>query len=147
MKLRGVDVNKNDEMQAVIIDQNYKRLPTILEFGEMAISMACSVQDNCTKELSKDTALAIHRTCNGVVDLCRDLLGTTHQYVCLGKFTTDPLERNIRKTQQGSAFASQLKTRLKESNKIVNETLMSNRLKMKSTHDKQTTKHELNADI
>ena len=102
VKGRGVDVTKNDPMQAVISDPDDERLSTILEFGEMAKSMACSVQGNRMKELSKDTALAIHHTCNGVVELCRELLRTSHHYVCLGKFTTDPLEKEFGKLRQGS---------------------------------------------
>ena len=38
------------------------------------------------KQLTRDTSLAIHQTCNGLVELTRHLLSTTHKYVVLGKF-------------------------------------------------------------
>ena len=41
--------------------------------------------------------------------------------------------------RQAKTFALQLKNRLKESTKIVNETMTRNRLKMKITYDKKTT--------
>ena len=54
------------------------------------------------KQLTRDTSLAIHQTCNGLVELTRHLLSTTHKYVVLGKFTTDKLEKAFSKLRQGS---------------------------------------------
>ena len=48
------------------------------------------------RQLSKGTAIALWHTCHGLVELCRHLLATTHQYVLLGKFTTNPLEKEFR---------------------------------------------------
>ena len=47
------------------------------------------------KQLSQNTATAIHHTCNGIVSLCWHLLATSHKYVLLGQFLTDPLEKNL----------------------------------------------------
>ena len=45
----------------------------------------------------------MHSTCKGVVDLTKDLLSNCHyEYVCLGRFTTDPLEKEFGKLRQGS---------------------------------------------
>ena len=38
------------------------------------------------KQLSKDTAVALFRTCNGIVELAKNLLLQDYKYVCLGKF-------------------------------------------------------------
>ena len=54
------------------------------------------------KCLTKDTSQAIWHTCNGLVALARHLLSTTHQFVMLGSFTTDHLEKQFGKLRQGS---------------------------------------------
>ena len=90
----------NDPLQAVISDPNDSRLDIILEFGNMAKNMAGN--QGRVKQLSKDTALALYHTCNGLVDLCRHLLNTNHEYVCPRKFTTDYLEKEFGKLRHGS---------------------------------------------
>ena len=67
----------------------------------MALNMAGS-QDNRKKQLSQNTATAIHHTCNGIVSLCRHLLATSHNYVLLGQLSIDPLEKEFGKPRQGS---------------------------------------------
>ena len=54
------------------------------------------------KQVSQNTATAIHHTCNGIVSLCQHLLATSHKYVLLGQFLTDPLEKEFGKLRQGS---------------------------------------------
>ena len=41
-------------------------------------------------------------TLTGLVDLCRTLLSRSHQYVLIGHFTTDPLEKEFSKPRQVS---------------------------------------------
>ena len=94
LKAKELIVRHNDPWQAVISDPNDSRLDIILEFGNMAKNMA-GKQGPGVKQLSKDTALALYHTCNGLVDLCRHHLNTNHEYVCPGKFTTDYLEKNM----------------------------------------------------
>ena len=101
VKALGADTRHNEPLQAVIRDPEDARLYTLLEFGDMALIMT-SKQGKRVKELSKDTAVAIHHTCYGMVDLCRHLLATTHEYVCLGILTTDFLEKEFCKLRQGS---------------------------------------------
>ena len=101
VKALGADTRHNDPLQAVIRDPEDARLYTLLEFGDMALNMS-SKQGKRVKQLSKDTAVAIHHTCYGMVELCRHLLSTTHEYVCLGIFTTDFLEKEFCKLPQGS---------------------------------------------
>ena len=58
------------------------------------------------KQLSNDTAACIHHTCCGIVDLAKHLLiDDGYDYVCLGEFTTDPLEKAFSKFHQGSGGA------------------------------------------
>ena len=75
-----------------ISDPNDPRLDTLLEFGAMCRKMILTTGKR-VKQLTRDTFLAIHQTCNGLVELTRHLLSTTHKYVVLGKFTTDKLEK------------------------------------------------------
>ena len=60
-------------------------------------------QGRRVEQLSTDTAKAIHYACKGVVDLTKDLLSNCHyEYVCLGRFLTDQLEKEFGKLWQGS---------------------------------------------
>ena len=67
----------------------------------MALNMIGS-QGNRKKQLSQNTATAIHHICNGIVSLCRHLLATSHKYVLLEQFSTDPLEKEFGKLRQES---------------------------------------------
>ena len=53
------------------------------------------------KCLTKDSAKALAATCRGFVDIAKQLLTTTHEYVLFGLFTTDPLEKMFGKLRQG----------------------------------------------
>ena len=61
----------------------------------MALDMAGS-KGIRKKQLSQNTATAIHHTCKGIVNLCRHLLTT------IGQFSTDPLEKEFGKLRQES---------------------------------------------
>ena len=96
-----MDVRQNDCLQAAVTDPDDERLTTLLQFGVMAQEMA-GRQGKRQKQLTRDTAQAIYHTCNGLVSLCRHLLSTSHQYVLLGQFSTDLLEKEFSKLRQGS---------------------------------------------
>ena len=78
-----------------------ERLNTILQFGEMTLRMKGGQGKHC-KQFTRDTAQTIHHTCNGIVSLCRSLLQVSHNYVLLGTFQTDPIEKEFWKLHQGS---------------------------------------------
>lgn len=101
VKSQYMDTRHKDPLQAAVSDPSDERLDTILQFGRMAKEMA-GRQGSRQKQLTRDTAQAVFHTCNGLVSLCRHLLGTTHKYVLLGQFTTDPLEKEFSKLRQGS---------------------------------------------
>ena len=82
----------NDPLQAVIHNLDDNRLNLILQFGDKALKMA-GPKGKRIKQFSKDTATCIHQTCYGLVDLCRYLLNTTQNYVLLGQFTSDHMEK------------------------------------------------------
>lgn len=101
VKGKGVDIRHRNELEAVFTDPEDSRLKNVIEFGQMALEMKGPVKKR-VKQLTRDTATAIHHTCNGIVNLIKHLLHTSHQYVCPGKFTTDPLEKAYSKLRQGS---------------------------------------------
>ena len=58
------------------------------------------------KELYADTVYALSHTCQGLVELHRFLLESSHDFVMLGKFTTDPQEKMFSKLwhRSGSTY-------------------------------------------
>ena len=96
-----LDSRFNDELRGAISDPDDPRLQTLLDFGDMALAMRGD-QGSRIKKLTLDTAKAIHHTCYGLVNLCKELLSTTHEYVLLGQFSSDPLEKQFGKLRQGS---------------------------------------------
>ena len=95
--VRSRDVNRN-----AIRSSEDPRLQRLLDTATMAQSMAARQQRKRVKQLTRDTATALAHTCRGVVDLCKYLLSTGFEYVLLGKFTTDYLEKEFGKLRQGS---------------------------------------------
>ena len=92
----GADIRNNNPLEGVIKDPHDTRVDYLCR------EMMTNKQGNRNKQLSKDTAMNIHHTCHGMIDLCRHLLATTHGYVCLGQFTTGFLEKEFSKLRQGS---------------------------------------------
>ena len=79
-----------------------ERLKYLQEFGDMCFKMS-GKQGKRNKQLSKDTAVSMHLTCYGLVDLAKHLLQEeNYEYVCLGMFSTDPLEKAFSKLRKGS---------------------------------------------
>ena len=104
VKSLQIDKLRNDPLQAEIRSPNNTWLDFIIEFGKMALNMAGSQGNrNRKKQLSQNMATVIHHTCNGIVSLCRHLFATSHEYVLLGQFSTDPLEKEFGKLRQGSS--------------------------------------------
>ena len=74
----------------------------MLEHGNFFKDISKKPGGKRIKTLTKDTATALHHTLNGLSDLAKHLLSTTHKYVMLGQQTTDPLEKEFGKLRQGS---------------------------------------------
>ena len=89
-----------DPQRAPIRPPDDPRINFLLEIADMADTMKSSGERY--KKLTKDTATALAHTCRGFVDLVTHLLSTAHDYVLLGIFTTDFLEKMFGKLRQGS---------------------------------------------
>ena len=96
----SADVRFRDPMRAPMRSPDDSRLGFLLALADMADKMKLSGKRR--KMLTKDTARALAHTCRGFVDLVKHLLATTHEYVLLGIFTTDFLEKMFGKLSQGS---------------------------------------------
>ena len=72
VKSLGADARLNDQLRATISDPNDPRLDTLLECGAMCRKMI-STTSKRVKQLTRDTSLAIHQTCNGHVELTRQI--------------------------------------------------------------------------
>lgn len=101
VKSVGKDIRHRDPLEQVISDPFDERLNFILEFGKMCLQISGPAGKRC-QQLTFDTAQSVFHTCNGLVELCRSLLTSTHKYVMMGTFSSDPLEKEFGKLRQGS---------------------------------------------
>ena len=102
VKGRGEDTRLRDLDRAVISSVDDEPLSYLLKLADMVEGMKREKQGKREEQLTKDTARAFAHTCRGMVALTKHLLCTTHEYVCLGHFTSDPLEKMCGKLRQGS---------------------------------------------
>ena len=91
----------NDAMRAVIKMPDDPKIKFLLDVAAMADGMRPTTNSRVCS-LSSDTAKFLARICRGAVDLTRHLLASGNEYVMLGWFSTDPLERAFGKLRQGS---------------------------------------------
>ena len=92
----------NDSRESVIRSAQDPSLKQLLDMADFFISIGKKPRGKRQKTLTKDTATALYHTLNGLVDTSCKLLSTTHKYVLIGEHTSDPLEKEFGKLQQGS---------------------------------------------
>ena len=90
-----------DNLRGEITDPNDVKLRILLKIADMAEKMTAKGK-NRVRQLTRDTGKALAHVCRGLVDLTRSLLASGFEYVLLGWFTTDPLEKYFGKLRQGS---------------------------------------------
>ena len=102
VRKENLDLRSRQTLQAVISNPNDSRLNYIVEFGRMCLNMA-GRQVKRLRQLTNDTATAMQRTCNGLVELTRHILiEESFDYVCMAEFSTGKLEKAFSKLRQGS---------------------------------------------
>ena len=97
----GKDNRLRDEMCAVIKSPDDSRLDYLLEIASMTKKMETHNSRNRVRALSRDTSKAFSQTCRGLVDMSRCMLSNGHDFVLLGNYTTDFLEKDFSKMRQG----------------------------------------------
>ena len=96
------DQRTRDGDKAVITSPDDIRLQYLLDLATMIEEMGTEKQGQRFKQLTKDTSHAFAHTCRGMVDLTKSLLQSGMNYVCLGHFSSDPIEKIFGKLRQGS---------------------------------------------
>ena len=91
----GMDQKKN------VMHQQLKSMKDLTYVGEKKYEFGTIVGKRM-KALTKDTANCFAHTCNGLVELATFLLNLNHEYVLLGIFTSDFIEKDVGKLRQGS---------------------------------------------
>lgn len=61
----------------------------------------CSSERVRVQKISRDTSFCFYHTCHGLVSITKFLLQTSHDFVLLGDFSMDPLEKAFCKLRQG----------------------------------------------
>ena len=79
-----------------------ERLELLLHLADTIEKMSPDKQGQRMKKLTKDSSRAFAHTCRGMVDLTKHLLETGFDYVCLGHFSSNPIEKMFGKLRQGS---------------------------------------------
>ena len=102
VRSKDKDERKLDPLQKEIDSADDPRLAYLLEFAEMAHKMKKTGKGKRKKPLTIDTSKALVHTLKGLVELCKHQLATSHQFVLLGQYSTDPLEKEFGKIRQGS---------------------------------------------
>ena len=98
----GIDKRYRDELRGEIRSSDDPRLDTLLEIAVMSQEMKAKTSSVRIRQLTQDTSRCFSHVCRGLVDLARYLLLCGNDYVLLGWFTTDPLEKCFSKLRQGS---------------------------------------------
>ena len=93
------DQRLRDPYRAVIRSADHPNLEKLLQIGKMASAMNNTGPRK--KSLTIDTSESFSHTCNGLVALSKHLL-QYQDYVMLGDFTSDPIEKEFGKLRQGS---------------------------------------------
>ena len=92
----GEGNRSNDTLGAVMRSPDDPRIDFLIELADMADKMINTVSKRM-QHLTRDTGCALSHVCRGLVDLTRYLLKCVNEYVILGWFITDPLEKSFSK--------------------------------------------------
>lgn len=96
----NLDNRYNDRFRAAIFARDPWQLTFLDSFAKLANFLR--PVGGRVQSLTIDTATAIANTCIGLSQLTEYLFSLGYSFVLLGKFTTDPLERQFGKYRQGS---------------------------------------------
>ena len=102
VRSRNKDVIRNDQRMAEVRKTDDPKLTELLDISTIFGNMFKNSSGERQKTLTRDRGRGLVHTLTGLVDLCRTLLSRSHQYVLIGHFTTDPLEKELTKLKQGS---------------------------------------------
>ena len=93
-----------DDLRGPIESHDDQKLKILEKVAVMAERMTAPGKERVRK-LTTDTGTAFQNVCRGMIDLSHYMLNAGNDYVILGWFTTDPLEKTFGKLRQGSGGA------------------------------------------
>lgn len=96
------NIKSKDENEAPISSADDPRLQFLIDIADMFRKMEKKGKGKREKCLTRDTSNGLYHTLNGLVELCKHQLKTTHNFVLLGNYSNDPLEKAFGKLRQGS---------------------------------------------
>ena len=102
VRTKNKDIRHNNPLESEIKSTDDPRLTKLHKICEWLIKMIKSSCGKRSQSLTKDTATSFHHTINEMVELCRYLIAQSREFVLLGEFSTDPLEKEFSKIRQGS---------------------------------------------
>ena len=102
VRSKNKDIKKNDINSAEITSADDPKLKYLLELAEMFEIMDKNSRSKRQKTLTTDTAKGLVHTLRGLVELCQSQLSSSHDFVLIGNYSTDPLENEFSKFRQGS---------------------------------------------
>ena len=104
----GKDIRHNNPLEAVIRSPDDDRLAFLLKMADLFLQMAKPSGGKRKKCLTKDTANGLFHTLNGLVELTKHQLSTTHEFVALNNYSQDPLEGEFGCFREGNGGSSLL---------------------------------------
>ena len=102
MHSKHLSRHTRDDLREVVTSPHDVNLQKLQRFNNLIQSMRSSGERRM-KSLTRDTLACLSQTINGLTELSSHLLQTaSFEYVLLGSFSTDPLEKEFSKLRQGS---------------------------------------------
>ena len=102
VKSIGKDIRHNNPLEAEIRSTDDPRLQYLLDMADMFLNMTKTPGGKRSKTLTKDTGTGLHHTLHGIVELTRQQLETTHEYVTTNDFCSDPIEASYGIIREGT---------------------------------------------
>ena len=131
----------NDAMRAVIKMPDDPRIKFLLNVAAMADGMRPTTNPRVCL-ITSDSAKFLAHICRGAVDLTRHLLESGNEYVMLGWFSTDPLERAFGKLLQDSRLTYFLNAQSVIEKIRIQRAKLSTQLKLNISNDSAGDEHE-----
>ena len=101
VKKAGANIRFWDPDRAAIASNGDERLEFLVKIADHVQAISSSKGKDRVKQVSPDTSSCFYHTCHGLVLVTKLLLQKSHDFILLGQFSTDPLEKAFGKLRQG----------------------------------------------
>ena len=101
VKKAGANIRYRDPDRAALASTGDERLEFLLKIADHVQAMSNSKGKDGVKQISHDTSSCFYHTCHSLVSVTKLLLQRSHDFILLGQFSTDLLEKAFGKLCQG----------------------------------------------